>query len=142
MKIAVEITVDEREWFAAKRRALGPFAPLCSEALLGSLNDAVMAWAAHDQETQIHVRVLCDDDSGSHKAGGCCEPSETLRLPAGSDLAQVAANHEARLKALETWAARASGRYTFHEDDYLECPDAESVRDRLSELESRLPAAE
>ena len=133
MKIAVEITVDEREWFAAKRRALGPFAPLCSEALLGSLNDAVMAWAAHDQETQIHVRVLCDDDSGSHKDGGCCEPSESVNT-----------SHEARLKALESWAARACGDFAFNEDAYVEVGkyELESLSDRVSDLESRLPSSD
>ena len=141
MKITVEITVDEREWLAAQRRKVGPFLELGSDSLLDTLSDTVMAWTM-GVPSAVHVNVPCADDSRSHQDGGCCEPGEPLRLPAGSDLAQVAASHEARLKALETWAARANGRYVFHEDDYLECPDAESTRDRLSDLESRLPASD
>lgn len=130
VKITVEIVIDEREWWAAHRKQVGPFLELDSATLLDSLSDTVMAWT-HGVPSAVHVNVPCADSSRSHGDGGCCEP-----MPTQGELAM-----EKRLKALETWAARANGRFAFHEDDYLECPDMESVRDRLSDLESRLPAS-
>lgn len=139
MKIAVEITLDERAWWEAQRAKLGPFAEMSSTMINSSLADTLLAWAG-EAPNAIETHVL--------KPGYRMEITSAERLPGGSRLVDVATNHEQRLEALETtvrmmreWLDDKAPGWNYGEHVRW-CEAIERVDERLSELSERLPATE